>query len=224
MSTLLATGVLVTAAGLRTEPARALDYVDANDCFPTPAAVMAAHPDAAHVSWAKGTNPRCFFADRFRAGARETAVQQQQAVQQPAAPAQQPKTQQFGIFGIPLGIPEQQQPAAEQPAAQPPQQAVQEPVSRPLRRHAARPQPRQPAIAVAPAPRTTTAAAVAPAPRPVAVPQTDETPAPQAAVEVPALPRVTATPLAAQNAAIKDAPDDAAADFESRFSASGYRR
>ena len=228
ISTLLATGVAATGAGLCTA-ARALDYVDAKDCFPTAAAVMAAHPDAAHVSWAKGTQPRCFFADRFRPGATPPQpAAQQQATQQPAAPAQ-PQAQQYGIFGIPLGIPAPSQPAEEQP-----QQAVQEPAVQtpPVRHRAARPL-RQPAVAVAPAPKpasqsashATTAAAVAPAPRAVAVPLADEAPAPQAAVQVPALPRVTTvTPLAARSAVVKDVPDDSAADFESRFSASGYHR
>lgn len=224
MSTLLATGVAATGAGLCTGAAHALDYVDARECFPTPAAVMTAHPDAAHVSWAKGTTPRCFFADRFRSG----GTPPQPAVQQPAAAAQ-PQPQQYQVLGIPLGIPAPPlQPAAE--PAQQQQQAVQEPVvQRPLRRRAVRPALRQPAVAVAPAqptPRATPAAAPAPAPVPrtVAAPA-DEAPAPQAAIAVPPLPRVTTvTPQAAHSTVVRDVPDDSAADFESRFSASGYHR
>lgn len=221
MFTVLATGVMASATALRPPAAHALDYVNEEDCFPNPAAVMAAHPDATHVSWVRHNNPPCYFADRFRAGARQAAVQPQQPAVQPQQAAVQPQQptqpqQQFGILGIPLGFPEPAPQPAVQPPAPQPQQAVQEPAPR-QRRHAARPQPQR-AIAVAPAPRTTAAAPHDdPAPEPPPLLRLTPPPAAAQAAPQPAAPATRA-------AATQDAGDDGVADFESRFSASGYHK
>lgn len=73
---------------------------DARECFATPAAVYAAHPNAAHASYTRINKPqRCWYADVFKAHAKEPTPQRLAAVTptsrgavavpQTAAPARQ---------------------------------------------------------------------------------------------------------------------------------------
>lgn len=143
---------------------------EARECFATPAAVYAAHPNAAHASYTRINRPqRCWFADGVTAHAREIPAPQHLAAVT----------------------------AAPRAAAAPPQQPAAA-VSRDWHR---------PATAV-PAPDwhgDVPVSATMLVPFPSGLP-----PSPQLAVDAQPLNRL----LSAQ---------DTPADFETRFSASGYR-
>lgn len=89
MTTRLTFLTLLAAGAALSAPACAADSISEDDCFPTPQAVLAAHPDAAHVSWARGTSPRCWFANSFRTGPQAgTAPRRHAARPQPPRPAE----------------------------------------------------------------------------------------------------------------------------------------
>ena len=72
---------------------------EARECFATPAAVYAAHPNAAHASYTRLNRPqRCWYADGFTTHAKATPAPQHAAAaatrapRTAAAPAPQPAT------------------------------------------------------------------------------------------------------------------------------------
>jgi hypothetical protein len=166
----------VIGAGLCSHAAHAAAPAD---CFASSAAVFAAHPNAAHVSYTsrvKGS-ARCWYADAFNAEAKAKA----KSAPHPAATVARTSAPRSAIAA---------------PAPEPRTAGV-----------ASVPYVRTAAVAPAPWPR---AAAVASASQLVTVPFPSGTP--------PSIHTVNAQALSQLLAA-----DDTPADFESRFSASGYK-